>query len=102
MVAAKKNKGTVGVIGLGIMGGAFAKNLANAGWRVVGYDISAAQRRQAQRVGVEIAANAIELAKKVPVILTSLPKPQALQKTVRLLAAAKLPIKTRFVARIAA
>ena len=36
---AKKNKGTVGVIGLGIMGGAFAHNLAAAGWRVVGYDI---------------------------------------------------------------
>ena len=25
MVAAKRNKGTVGIIGLGIMGGAFAK-----------------------------------------------------------------------------
>ena len=78
MVAARKNKGTVGVIGLGIMGGAFAKNLAKSGWHVVGYDISVAQRRQAQRAGVEIAANAIELAKKVPVILTSLPKPQVL------------------------
>ena len=55
MVAAKKNKGTVGVIGLGIMGGAFAKNLAAAGWRVIGYDISAARRREAQRAGVEIA-----------------------------------------------
>src|SRR5664279_1632896 len=45
MIAAKKNKGTIGVIGLGIMGGAFAKNLRRAGWRVVGYDISAAARR---------------------------------------------------------
>ena len=27
----KKSKGTVGIIGLGIMGGAFAKNLAAAG-----------------------------------------------------------------------
>src|SRR5471032_1430915 len=93
MVAARKNKGTVGVIGLGIMGGAFAKNLAKSGWRVVGYDISAAQRRQAQHAGVEIAASAIDLAKKVPVILTSLPKPQALQVTARLLAGAKLPRK---------
>ena len=35
MVAAKKtnkkSKGTVGIIGLGIMGGAFAKNLSQAG-----------------------------------------------------------------------
>lgn len=93
MVAAKKNKGTVGVIGLGIMGGAFAKNLAAAGWRVVGYDISAARRRDAQRAGVKIAASALDLAEKVPTILTSLPEPQALMDTVRVLAAAKLPRK---------
>ncbi len=61
-MAAKKSKGTVGVIGLGIMGGAFAKNLAAAGWRVVGYDISAAAKRTAQHAGVEIARNAAELA----------------------------------------
>ena len=93
MVAAKKNKGTVGVIGLGIMGGAFAGNLAAAGWRVIGYDISAARRREAARAGVEIAANAIDLAGKVPTILTSLPKPQALMDTVRKIAAAKLKRK---------
>ena len=93
MIAAKKstkkNKGTVGVIGLGIMGGAFAKNLSHAGWRVVGYDISAAARREAQRAGVEIASSAIDLAEKVPVILTSLPKPQALLDTARILATIK-------------
>ena len=94
MVAAKKkNKGAVGIIGLGIMGGAFAKNLRRAGWRVVGYDISAARRREAARAGVKIARNAAELAAQVPVILTSLPKPQALIKTVREIAAAKLPRK---------
>jgi 3-hydroxyisobutyrate dehydrogenase-like beta-hydroxyacid dehydrogenase len=93
MVAAKKNKGTVGIVGLGIMGGAFAKNLAAAGWRVVGYDISAARRREAARAGVEIARNTAELAAAVPTILTSLPKPQALIDTVRAIAAAKLPHK---------
>ena len=94
MAAAKrKNKGTVGIIGLGIMGGAFAKNLSRAGWQVVGYDISAARRREAARAGVEIARNAAELATQVPVILTSLPKPQALMNTVREIAAAKLPRK---------
>jgi 3-hydroxyisobutyrate dehydrogenase-like beta-hydroxyacid dehydrogenase len=92
-MAAKKTKGTVGVIGLGIMGGAFAKNLAKAGWRVVGYDISAARRREAQRAGVKIASNAIDVAKQVPVILTSLPKPLALMDTVRAIAAIKLPRK---------
>jgi L-threonate 2-dehydrogenase len=91
MAAAKKNKGTVGVIGLGIMGGAFARNLSQAGWRVVGFDISAARRRDASRAGVHIAKNAVDLARKVPVILTSLPKPQALGAATRAIAAAKLP-----------
>jgi L-threonate 2-dehydrogenase len=85
----KKKKGTVGVIGLGIMGGSFAKNLAAAGWRVIGYDISAAPRREAQRAGVEIAASAVDVANKAPVILTSLPKPQALIDTARMLASVK-------------
>jgi 3-hydroxyisobutyrate dehydrogenase-like beta-hydroxyacid dehydrogenase len=90
MVAVEKGKGTVGIIGLGIMGGAFAKNLVQAGWRVIGYDISAARRREAARAGVETARNAAELAAKVPTILTSLPKPQALMDSVRKIAAAKL------------
>ncbi len=83
---ASKHKGTVGVIGLGIMGGAFAKNLAAAGWRVVGYDVSAAARRAAKAAGVEIASSAVDLAEKVPTILTSLPKPQALMDTARAIA----------------
>ena len=91
---AKRSKGTVGVIGLGIMGGAFAKNLAAAGWRVVGYDIRAVRRREAEAAGVELASSALDLAEKVPVILTSLPKPQALMDTARVIAVAKLPRKT--------
>lgn len=90
MVAARKNKGTVGVIGLGIMGGSFAKNLAAAGWRVVGYDISLPRRREAERAGVEIAKSAAEVAAKVPTVLLSLPKPQALMDIAREIAAAKL------------
>ncbi len=93
MAAAKKRMGTVGVIGLGIMGGAFAKNLAAAGWRVIGYDISAARRREAARAGVTIARNAADVAVQAPTILTSLPKPQALIDTARAIDAAKLPRK---------
>jgi L-threonate 2-dehydrogenase len=93
MAVAKKKKGTVGVIGLGIMGGAFAKNLAATSWRVVGYDISAARCREARRAGVDIAKNAADLARQVPVILISLPKPQALAATARAIAATKMPRK---------
>jgi 3-hydroxyisobutyrate dehydrogenase-like beta-hydroxyacid dehydrogenase len=93
MAVARKKKGTVGVIGLGIMGGAFAGNLAKAGWRVVGYDVSAARRREARAEGVEIAANAAEVAAQVPTVLTSLPKPQALMEVAREIVAAKLKKK---------
>jgi 3-hydroxyisobutyrate dehydrogenase-like beta-hydroxyacid dehydrogenase len=91
---AQKTKGTVGVIGLGIMGGSFAKNLAAAGWRVIGYDVSAARRREAQAAGVEIAADAADVAAKAPTVITSLPKPQALIDVARTIAAAKLKPKT--------
>jgi 3-hydroxyisobutyrate dehydrogenase-like beta-hydroxyacid dehydrogenase len=85
-----RSKGTVGVIGLGIMGGAFANNLAKAGWRVVGYDISAARRREATRAGVEIVGSAAEVAAAAPTVLVSLPKPQALMAVAREIAGAKL------------
>lgn len=95
---ARKTKGIVGVIGLGIMGGSFAKNLVAASWRVIGYDISAAKRRAAQGAGVKLANSAAEVAAAAPIILTSLPKPQALLDTVREIAAAKL--KSRVVAEM--
>jgi 3-hydroxyisobutyrate dehydrogenase-like beta-hydroxyacid dehydrogenase len=84
-------KGTVGVIGLGIMGGAFAQNLIAAGWRVVGYDIALARRRALARAGVELAADAADVARKVRTIITSLPHPRALDDTVRAIAAAGAP-----------
>jgi 3-hydroxyisobutyrate dehydrogenase-like beta-hydroxyacid dehydrogenase len=93
MAAAKKKKGTVGMIGLGIMGGSFARNLAKAGWRVVGYDVSAARRREALAEGVEISSSAADVAAQVPTVLTSLPKPQALMEVAREIAAAKLKNK---------
>src|SRR2546423_2251998 len=76
-------KGKVGIVGLGIMGGAFARNLVAAGWRVVGYDVDAARRRAMVRAGVEIAQDAKTLAAEARTIITSLPKPAALDATVR-------------------
>src|SRR3974390_3008580 len=93
MAAKKNNKGMVGMIGLGIMGGAFAKNLAAAGWRVGGYDISAARRREATRAGGGAPRRPAGAAAASPPILPSLPKPQALIETAREIAAAKLPRK---------
>jgi 3-hydroxyisobutyrate dehydrogenase-like beta-hydroxyacid dehydrogenase len=88
---AGRSKGTVGVVGLGIMGGAFARNLAESGWRVLGHDIDPARRRALAKAGVEIMPDAATLAKSAPVIITSLPSPQALDAVVAEIAGAKLP-----------
>jgi L-threonate 2-dehydrogenase len=73
----------VGVVGLGIMGGAFAHNLVKAGWRVVGFDIDPARNRAMAKAGVHIASDVAALAREVPTIITSLPKPAALDATAR-------------------
>ena len=88
---ASRKKGAVGIVGLGIMGGSFARNLQAAGWRVVGFDIDPSRRRVLARAGVEIAADAADVARKVPVIITSLPKPAALAATAAAIAGAKVP-----------
>src|SRR5215472_12112223 len=90
---AKRSKGTVGIVGLGNMGGAFARHLAAAGWRVLGFDIDAARRRAATRAGVEIAPDAATLAAAAPVIILSLPSPQALDATVAAISRDKLPAR---------
>jgi L-threonate 2-dehydrogenase len=83
-------KGSVGVVGLGIMGGAFAQNLVKASWRVIGYDIDPARCRAMAKAGVEIAPDAKTLAAEVPTIITSLPKPAALDATVKAIIAARV------------
>jgi 3-hydroxyisobutyrate dehydrogenase-like beta-hydroxyacid dehydrogenase len=73
------------------MGGSFARNLVASGWRVVGFDIDAARRKELAKAGVEIARDAKALAAAVPIIITSLPKPEALIATAKAIAAARLP-----------
>jgi L-threonate 2-dehydrogenase len=85
------SKGTVGVIGLGIMGGSIAKNLAAAGWQVIGFDIAKERCAEAKTAGVEIAKDVAAVAAKASNILVSLPKPEALTVTAEALADAKLP-----------
>jgi L-threonate 2-dehydrogenase len=87
----KKSKKTVGIIGLGIMGGSFARNLLANGWRVVGFDIDAAKRKELAKAGVEIVGDAKAVAAAAPLVITSLPKPEALIATTKAIAAAGLP-----------
>src|ERR1700730_1893354 len=80
----------VGIVGLGIMGGAFAQNLVKAGWHVVGFDIDPARCRAMARGGVKVAPNAKVLASEAPTIITSLPKPAALAATVKAIVSARV------------
>jgi L-threonate 2-dehydrogenase len=88
---ASGKKGAVGIVGLGIMGGSFAQNLVAAGWRVIGFDIAPGRRRAMARAGVEIGADAGDVARKAKTIITSLPSPKALAATVETIIKAKVP-----------
>jgi putative dehydrogenase len=67
---------TVGMIGLGIMGSAIAQNLAERGWKVIGCDVDP-ERSRALASKIEIAANAAEVVRLAPVVMTSLPSAKA-------------------------
>jgi 3-hydroxyisobutyrate dehydrogenase-like beta-hydroxyacid dehydrogenase len=81
----------VGVIGLGIMGGAMARSLARGGWRVIGYDIDAACAAAAEREGIEIASSAPAAAQAAPVLITSLPTAEAVLATAEAIAGTVRP-----------
>jgi 3-hydroxyisobutyrate dehydrogenase-like beta-hydroxyacid dehydrogenase len=68
---------TVGIIGLGIMGGAIARNLVERGWEVVGFDTDPARRSELALAGVTIADGASTVASRATTIMTSLPNADA-------------------------
>lgn len=83
-------KGTAGIIGVGVMGVAIANNLVEAGFDVVGYDISPAGRERLQKLGGRVAASNAEVLRQAEVVITSLPSAKALADVAdELVAAAK-------------
>ncbi len=76
----------VGMIGLGIMGGAMARNLVRDGWRVLGFDTDGAQREALAAEGVTPAASLEAVAREATTLITSLPSPGAVLATARALA----------------
>jgi putative dehydrogenase len=76
----------VGIIGLGIMGGAIARNLVDRGWRVIGFDIDATRRAELGLANVAIAADVGQVVRDVPIIMTSLPTPAAVEDVARMIA----------------
>jgi 3-hydroxyisobutyrate dehydrogenase-like beta-hydroxyacid dehydrogenase len=80
---------TIGIVGLGIMGGAIARNLLAAGMQVRGYDVDASRFEALEPNGVA-TKSAGEAAQGADVVLTSLPSIKALEETVASLLAAKV------------
>ncbi len=81
----------VAVIGLGIMGGAIARNLGAAGFRVSGFDIDRGRAAAAASSGVAVRGSAAETARDADLVLTSLPSLAALDETVTALLAEPRP-----------
>jgi 3-hydroxyisobutyrate dehydrogenase-like beta-hydroxyacid dehydrogenase len=65
--------GSVGIIGLGLVGSALAERLHFAGYEVVGYDILPARKDALGKLGSQPLASSAEVAKSCDTILLSLP-----------------------------
>jgi putative dehydrogenase len=82
---------TVGIVGLGIMGGAIARNLVERGWRVLGFDIDGSRRAELALAKVAVAGSVGQLARDAPIIMTSLPSPAAVMEVAHAIANAGAP-----------
>ena len=68
-----------GVIGLGIMGGAFARHLAAADVRTSGYDLLAPNLEALSACGGNACSSARAVAAEADIVITSLPHSAALE-----------------------
>jgi putative dehydrogenase len=89
----KDSPQSIGIIGLGIMGGTMAKALMAHGHQVVGYDIEAVKRRRLDRMGGQSTTELTTLLEQCQLLITALPTPQALLETVHQIASQTKPIK---------
>ena len=73
---------TVGIIGLGPMGGNIAEILLDKKFPVVGYDIVAENMDRLAAAGLGATSSATEVAEKADVLISSLPSAKALRDVV--------------------
>ena len=83
--------GKVGVLGLGIMGGAMSGNLVARGWDVIGFDPDPARGAEAGAAGVRVVSSIAAVAREAPFIITSLPSPAVAQSVAHDLVASGAP-----------
>jgi putative dehydrogenase len=71
-------KPVIGVVGLGIMGGAMAKALIHAGFSVAGYDIATRPRAELKKAGGRSLTSVAAVAKEADILILSLATSRAL------------------------
>ena len=84
-------KPTIGVIGLGIMGGAMAEALRAAAYQVVGYDVRAQPRQRLKNAGGKPLRSSTAVAASADVVITSLATVAALDDAAEKIAVARRP-----------
>ena len=82
-------KPTIGVIGLGIMGGAMAEALLAAGHKITGYDPRPQPRQRLKKAGGRALASTAAVARSADVLITSLATVAALDDAIEKIAFAK-------------
>ena len=82
---------SVGVVGLGIMGGAIVEHIARKSEVVYGCDIDAQAKDRARGVGVRLTEDVSTLAQRCTIVMTSLPSFAAAKSVIDDIAAAAEP-----------
>lgn len=72
----------IGIIGIGIMGTAYAQNLAAAGFEVTGWDVDSARGAALEALGGAFLGSVAEVAATADLVITALPTTDALVETV--------------------
>jgi 3-hydroxyisobutyrate dehydrogenase-like beta-hydroxyacid dehydrogenase len=67
----------VGLIGIGILGGAMAERLLGRGYRVLGFDLMPERRESLRRLGGKVAADSPEVIRSCDRVILSLPTSDA-------------------------
>lgn len=83
--------GGIGIIGLGVMGGATGRHLLAAGFDVHGYDVDGGRRAEFAAAGGTVGDSAGAVAAHVDTIVTWLPSPESLGETIEQVAIAAKP-----------
>ena len=74
--------GSVGIIGLGLLGSALAQRLIDAGFSVSGFDVSASACQNLTTIGGESTSSARQVFESCPVVFLSLPNSESVGKVI--------------------